>query len=140
MAYTISYFEKEKENYFVNKDLQTVPDHLKFQAEARPNHEAVVFVSGDRTRSVVTFKQLYDYSIETAKRFIRLGVKKADYVAIFVCTSPEWLFAFFGALFAGAIPVSLAFAYKDGSDVISFLKSLQKCTTIVLDPGLNNEN
>ena len=138
MAYTISYFKKENETHIVNKILRTVADCLKFQAETKPDRNAVVFVSNDRTRSVVTFKQLYDNSVETAKRFIRLGVRKFDYAAISVRTSPEWLYAFFGTMLAGAIPVNLPFTYKDGSDVLTFMKKLQTCTTIVLDPGLND--
>ena len=140
MSYTISYFEDETEKYLGISDLQTVADYLKFQAETRPNDEAVVFVSGDRNRSVVTFKQVYENSIKAAKRFVKLGVKRTDYVAIFVRGSPEWVFAFFGAMFAGAIPVSLAFSLEDGSDVITFMNQLQNCTAVVLDPGLCNAN
>ena len=140
MSYTISYFEDETEKYLGISDLQTVADYLKFQAETRPNDEAVVFVSGDRNRSVVTFKQVYENSTEASKRFVKLGVNKADYVAIFVRGSQEWVFAFFGAMFADAIPVSLAFSLEDGSDVITLMNQLQNCTTVVLDPGLCNAN
>ena len=114
MAYKISYFKKIKESSLANKSLRTVTDCLKFQADTKANHAAVVFISSDGTsRYVVLFEQLYEKSVETAKRFLRLGDKMSDYVAISVRTSPEWLYAFFGTMLAGAIPVTLTFTYKD---------------------------
>ena len=140
MAYKMSFFKKVKEESIANKSLRTVTDCLKFQADTKANHEAIVFISSDGTsRYVVSYEQLYEKSVETAKRFLRLGVKRSDYVAISVRTSPEWLYAFFGTMFAGAIPVTLPFTYKDGSDVVAFMKKLQTCTTLVIDPGLDDE-
>ena len=140
MAYTISYYRKDRKRHFVDKNLRTLADCIKLHAESIPNQEAVVFVSSDRKRHPVTFKALFENALNVAKRFITLGVNRADFVAISMRTCPEWLYAFFGAMFAGAIPVNLSFTYTDGSDVIAFMEKIRTCSTIVLDPGVEDEN
>ena len=140
MAYSISYYKKDRKKHFVDTNLRTVAACIKSNAETIPDRDAVVFVSSDRKRHPVTFKDLYENAVSVAKRFVALGVKRGDFVAIAMRTCPDWLYAFFGAMFAGAVPVNLAFTYTDGSDVIAFMNKIKTCSTIVLDPGVDDEN
>ena len=134
--YQMSY-AKGKTTY---DDLKTMPEFLEYYAQNAPSREAFVFVYTDGTREAVTFKDLYEESRLVAKRFIEIGVKKSELVAVCLRTGPQWLYVVFGAIMAGARPISLAFTYSDGSDIIAIMQKLQTCSTIVLDPGPDDEN
>ena len=140
MAYTTSYYKKDRKKCIVDKNLRTIADCVKWNSETISDRDAVVFVSGDRKRIAVTFKSLYENARKFAERLVKLGVKPAEYVAISMRTCPEWLYVFFGAMFAGAIPVSLSFTYTDGSDVIALMEKIRSCCTMILDPGVDDEN
>ena len=140
MAYSISYYKKDRKKHLVDKTLTTVAACIRLNAEKHPDRDAVVFVSSGRKRHPVSFKTLYDKSIDMAKRFIALGVKRGEFVAISMRTCPDWLYAFFGAMYAGAVPVNLAFTYTDGSDVVALMEKIKTCSVIVLDPGMEDEN
>ena len=140
MASTISYFKKDRKKHLVDKNLRTIADCIKLHAETIPDHEAVVFVSSDRKRTAVTFITLFDNALTAAKRLLNLGVKRAEHVALPMRTCPEWLYAFFRSMFAGAVPVSLSFTFTDGSDVIAFMEKIRTCSTMVLDPGVEDGN
>ena len=120
--------------------LNTIPDCLYHHYKQQPNHEALVFVSADRSRTAVTFGELYEKAEILAKSFISLGVKKGEVVAVCLRSCPEWLYVTFGALMAGAIPIGLSFTYADGSDVVAMMEKLQTCSTIVMDPAVDKEN
>ena len=122
------------------KDLKTIPDFLYHHYKNKPNHEAIVFVNNDGSRNAVTFGQLYENSNTLAKSFINLGVEKNEFVAVCLRSCPEWLYVTFGAIMAGARPIGLSFTYKDGSDVVAMMEKLQTCSTIILDPGIDEEN
>ena len=123
-----------------DNDLNTIPDLLRFHSENRPDGEAIIFAHTDGSREVVTFRDVFDHSNNMAKSFIQLGVKKDEIVAVNLRSCPEWLYAVFGAMMAGARPISMSFTYTDGSDVIAMMKKLQKCSTMVLDPGVVEAN
>ena len=122
------------------RDLKTVPDVLEYYARTVPTREAVVFVHTDGTREAVTYGDLYEECKRTAKCFVELGVKKSELVAVSLRTCPQWLYVVFGAIMAGARPISFAITYTDGSDIIAMMRKLKTCSTFVLDPGANDEN
>ena len=140
MSYKMSYYKKDRTVHLLDGSLRTIADCLKYNSDTKPDHNAVVFASGDGSRIAVTFKELYENSTNVAKRFISLGVKEHEYVAISMRTCPEWLYVFFGAMFARARPVNLSFTFKDGSDVVAMMEKLNTCSAIVLDPGIDEEN
>ena len=115
--------------------LKTVPDYLYFYSKKHPDREAIVFAHTDGSRTAVNFGLLYEKATSLAKSFLALGVKKSEVIAIVLKSCPEWLYATFGAILAGARPISLSFTYTDGSDVIAMMKKLDTCSTIVLDPA-----
>lgn len=119
---------------------KTFTECLRYQAERLPAREAVVFASTDGTREAVTFKELYEKSQEMARAYIRMGIKRNEVIAINLRPCPDWLFLAFGAMFAGAIPISLSFTYTDGSDVIAMMKKLETCAMLVFEPGSKQEN
>ena len=115
--------------------LTTVPEFLYFRYKNNPDRDAYVFAHIDGSRTVVTFEQLYENANILAKSFLNLGVKKSEFIANNLRSCPEWLYVTFGAILAGARPISLAFTYTDGSDVIAMMKKLETCCMIVLDPS-----
>jgi acyl-coenzyme A synthetase/AMP-(fatty) acid ligase len=67
-------------------------------------------------------------------------VREMEVVAINIRNCPKWLYANFGAIIAGAIPISVSFTYVDGSDLVALMEKLQTCSLLVMDPGLLNVN
>jgi acyl-CoA synthetase (AMP-forming)/AMP-acid ligase II len=119
---------------------QTFPEAMKHYAETKPDGESVVFVSTDGTRECVTWFQLYQRSQIMAKSLIKMGIQRHEVVTINVRCCPEWLYATFGAMMAGAIPVSISFTYTDGSDLIALMKKMETCSLLILDPGADSIN
>lgn len=54
-----------------------------------------------------TYQDLYNNSQAIANSLIGLGIQKGDRVAIVLDNCPEWVFIYFGILFAGGIAVPL---------------------------------
>ena len=117
------------------EQLKTIPDFLYFHYNNHPEREAYVFAHTNGSRTVVTFKQLYENANNLAKSLVKLGVKKSEFIANNLRSCPEWLYVTFGAMLAGARPISLVFTYTDGSDVIAMMDKLETCSIIVLDPS-----
>ena len=138
--YKLSYCKVDRASQAENVELQTIPDYLSAYHKSQPEKEAVVFVFTNGSREAVTFKDLYENSVHVAKCLVKLGVKKTEFVAVSMRHCSEWLYAVFGAVLAGARPVSLSFTYTDGSDVVAMMKKLQTCSLFVLDPGEEEEN
>ena len=128
------------ETLMSSMDDRTIPDILKLHYEDRPEKEAIVFAHTDGTREPITYKDIYKYSSNVAKSYLSLGVKPSEIIAITMRPCPQWLYAAFGAMIAGARPIGLSFTYKDGSDVIAAMKKLRTCSAIILDPGAADEN
>ena len=57
--------------------------------------------------NVYPFSQLRDDALESAKRLIDFGIKPGDRVALIADTEPQFCAQFFGAIYAGALPVPL---------------------------------
>ena len=119
---------------------KTFADCIRYHAEKQPKREAVIFASTDGTREAVTFKELNEKSQEVARAYVRMGVQRNEIIAINVRPCPDWLFLTFGAMFAGAVPISISFTYTDGSDVIAMFKKLRTCAMLIFEPGSRQEN
>ena len=61
----------------------------------------------DRSRSTYTFRELREDALVHARRFIALGIKPGDRVALVAETGADFAACFFGAVYAGAWPVPL---------------------------------
>ena len=86
-------------------DFATVADALDYAAEGRRGlnfHDA----RGILTRAY-PYAELRADSLAHARRFIALGIKPGDRIALIAETGPEFAACFFGAVYAGAWPVPL---------------------------------
>jgi long-chain acyl-CoA synthetase len=77
---------------------------LALDAAARHAGSAVRFKEGDRWRTV-SYRDFGTVVREIGRGLIALGVEPGDRVAILSNTRPEWTYADFGALCAGAVVV-----------------------------------
>ncbi len=86
-------------------DFGTIGEALDYAAQGRRGlnfHDA----RGSLKRAY-SFSELRDDALVAARRFIALGIKPGDRVALVAETGPEFAAAFFGAVYAGAWPVPL---------------------------------
>ncbi len=86
-------------------DFDTLAEALDYAARGRRGmnfHDA----RGTLTRAY-PYSQLREDSIANAYRFLGLGIEPGDRIALIAETGPEFAAAFFGAVYAGALPVPL---------------------------------
>lgn len=119
---------------------QTIPDRIKYFAEKTPNKEVFVFLSPGKQRTAITCAELYEKSVKFARGLLHIGTRRNDIVAIIIPNSVEWVICTFGCLLAGATPLHALFLKSDGEDVVSLLKSVGNCVTLILDPREDMRN
>ena len=84
----------------------TLIEVLAWHAEQHPNATHAVVLDEAGTR-VVTYAQLRDGAQRVAGALQQAGVQPHSTVALMLPTGVEYLYAFFGALLAGAVPVPI---------------------------------
>jgi len=75
---------------------------MEMAARKHPQHRAIVFYD-----CVINYRELNELANRFANALIELGVRKGDRVALLLPNSPQMVIAYYGALKAGAIVVSL---------------------------------
>jgi len=90
-----------------------VPVHHFLEENARrfPRHPAVL-LGGPKFSSIITYRQLDGLANRFANALIRLGVRRGDRVAIQLPNFPQFVFAFYAVLKAGAAVVPINPLYK----------------------------
>ena len=86
-------------------DFATLGEALDYVAQGRRGlnfHDA----RGTLTRAY-PFSELREDALLAARRFVALGLKPGDRIALIAETGPEFAAAFFGVVYAGAWPVPL---------------------------------
>ena len=86
-------------------DFDTIGEALDYAAEGRRGlnfHDA----RGMLERAY-TYAELREDAMEHARRFVALGIRHGDRIAMVAETGPEFAACFFGAVYAGAWPVPL---------------------------------
>lgn len=86
-------------------DFETLAQALDYAAQGRKGmnfHDA----RGSLVRAY-PYSELRDDSLANARRFVALGIKPGDRIALIAETGPDFAAAFFGAVYAGAWPVPL---------------------------------
>jgi fatty-acyl-CoA synthase len=86
-------------------DFGTIGEALDYAAEGRRGlnfHDA----RGTLMRAY-PFSELREDALRDARRFVSLGIKPGDRIALVAETGPEFAACFFGAVYAGAWPVPL---------------------------------
>ncbi|KAL4220912.1 hypothetical protein ACF0H5_019178 [Mactra antiquata] len=138
MLFSKSYIKHERT--FVDDGVKSIVECIKRNAEVLGQREAIVFASYKGGREVVTWIDLWEKSKALAKSLLKLGIKRGDFVALNLRSSPQWLYAAFGTMIAGACLASVSFTYKDGSDLVAIMTKMEKCSVLVMDPGENGQN
>jgi acyl-CoA synthetase (AMP-forming)/AMP-acid ligase II len=82
----------------------TIP--LALQAAAQ-SESGVTFLDAEESERALTFREMHERARRAAGTLLAKGIRPGDRVAIVLPTCPEFMDAFFGALYAGAIPVPL---------------------------------
>jgi len=86
-------------------DFATLGEALAYAAEGRRGlnfHDA-----RGTLQQTYPYAELHDEALANAQRFIGLGLKPGDRLALIAETGPEFAAAFFGAIYAGIWPVPL---------------------------------
>jgi len=68
---------------------------------------ALTFVAADETETSLGWAEIRTRAAQVAGALASLGVRPGERVALVLPTGPDFMDAFFGALFAGAVPVPL---------------------------------
>lgn len=88
------------------KTATTLNEVLLWHAEQHPDVTHAVVIDEDRSQAV-TYAQLRDGAQEVAGALQQAGVQPGTTVALMLPTAAEYLYAFFGVLLAGAVPVPI---------------------------------
>lgn len=81
---------------------QPIYRFLENAARRHPSHRAIVFYD-----HALTYRELNDAVNRFASALVALGVRKGDRVALLLPNSPQTVIAYYGALKAGAVAVSM---------------------------------
>ncbi len=87
--------------------LETLTGVLDWYAERQPERPHVVIVRGRGEGQTITYRALHDDARAVARGMRALGLAPGERVAIMLPTGADYFSAFFGALYAGAIPVPI---------------------------------
>jgi fatty-acyl-CoA synthase len=87
----------------------TLGDLLDEQADKYPNQDCVVY--NDRPFRT-TYAEFRDLVNQTAKGFLKLGIKKGDHVAMWATNVPQWILTMFATAKIGAVLVTVNTNYK----------------------------
>lgn len=105
-------------------------DRLLNNAKKYNNSEAIVYLSPNKHRKVLSWDELNRLSNKIANMLISKEIRKGDKVGLLSVNSLLWLPIYFGILKAGAIVVSLN--YNEGIDEIDYCLNLVECKALFL--------
>ncbi len=115
-----------------------VPKHIEYpqvplqeilQSSAKAYPEKTAIVHGERE---FTYAQLESLSNQFANALAKLGVKKAERVALFLPNIPQFIIAYFGALKVGAVVTAISPLHRE-HEVEYQLCDSEACTIVALD-------
>jgi len=87
----------------------TLGDLLDEQAARYPDQDCVIYNDRPFRKTYAEFRDLVN---ETAKGFLKLGIKKGDHVAMWATNVPQWILTMFAAAKIGAVLVTVNTNYK----------------------------
>jgi acyl carrier protein len=85
---------------------QTLTEALEYHVERQPERLTVHLYEEGR-ETPITYRQLYEGALGYAARLAGAGLQPGQMAAIMLPTCKEYLFAFYGVLLAGGVPVPL---------------------------------
>jgi fatty-acyl-CoA synthase len=113
----------------------TLGDLLDQMADQYPDHDCVIYTDRPFRKTYREFRALVN---DTAKAFLRIGVKKGDHLAIWATNCPEWLITLFAAAKIGAVVVTVNTNYKIFET--EYLLRQSDSHTLVLIEGFKDVN
>ena len=94
-------------------DFETLTDALDYAATGSTGYN--FYDARGVLRQVLTYKQLRQDAISTARRLLGLGLKRGETIAIIADTSPEFIILFFACRYAGLVPFAMPIPVNLGS-------------------------
>ena len=91
-----------------SENILTLTEILDVKASSTPD-KPFLYTPG----KVFTFKQVKEYSLSIGLYLIERGMKQGDRIVIISSNSPQFIFSFFGILYAGGIPVPLNYFLEE---------------------------
>ena len=85
---------------FTPFDVPEVPLHQALLARYLEHGDKVAIVEAVSGKEY-TFRQLVHIARRVGSGLAKIGVKKGDVVSLYSYNTPEWLFMFYGVLYAG---------------------------------------
>jgi fatty-acyl-CoA synthase len=87
------------------------------------------YSSRGELEKVLSYAELKDLSVRTAKRLVKLGIKRGDRVAVIADTHADFLSVFFGCQYAGLIPCPVPYnIFLGGKDAyVARIASMMRC-------------
>ncbi len=87
-------------------EAQTLVEALQYHVERQPDR-LTVFLYEDAKESRLTYRDLWDGALRYAAALAEAGLQPGQTVAIMLPTGADYLYCFYGVLFAGGVPVPL---------------------------------
>lgn len=107
-----------------------IAERLEQWANKRENKTALQIKRGE-TYQKTTYGQLWRQSLGVASLLRQSGIEPGDRVALFASNCPEWVIAYFGVHFAGAVVVPIDAQY--GAKEVETLVRFSESRAIILD-------
>ncbi len=109
---------------------RSIPELIRKKAEENGEKPCLIFQDGRK----YSYKQMELLSKNIGINLLARGFKRADKIAVFAYNSPEWIFAYFGILKAGCIPVTVNTSFVKGPLIYNL--QMTDVKAVVLDSRL----
>nr|KAG5699705.1 hypothetical protein BaRGS_022103 [Batillaria attramentaria] len=118
------------------KDIQTLPEVIRYWAERTPDTPAFIFrAPNSDKRHVLTYSDLYRLAGRWASVLHDKGLGRGDFVVNALPNSPERAVVECSILLSGATSVNGMCQLRDASDLLSTLRQ-SRAAALVLDPDV----
>ncbi|MEB3816429.1 MAG: long-chain fatty acid--CoA ligase [Desulfurococcales archaeon] len=85
---------------------------LMDSAKKFPDRDATIFILTERAITKLKYARIYDLARRFASFLKDEGIGKGDVIALFLPNSPQFIIAYYGALFAGATVTPMNILYR----------------------------
>lgn len=116
---------------------QSVVDVIKMMAEELPNKEILIEICSNRSRKVLTYKELMRKATTVGKLLLSKGISHCDSVGIMARSSIERAISEVAVLMTGAAVLYLNNICNNFEDALTFIK-FSGCKALFLDPEETN--
>lgn len=117
----------------------TFPDLQKQRAKESPEEVVCIFIDDDRTRSTLTFGDLYEKATKIAKTLVQMGVKRGDIIGLNGRNVPEWLIPDLGVQMAGGCSLCLPYQQKEET-MVELFDAIGDVKLLIIDTGSSGQN